>query len=122
MSREPSNTCPDIDIAIEMAKDINTQLEECDDCSHLVTNINYLIDYFEDLRKANEDIRQWGQDNENEVNDLNHEICELREKLRDCDSCIDDLDEECGKLQSEVYKLQDKLSVEGVNILESDVK
>ena len=39
--KEPRNTCPDIDSAIEYAKSI--------------------IDYLEDIRSQNEGIRKWGQ-------------------------------------------------------------
>lgn len=89
MAAPIKHTCPDIDKYIKSIKreiikerDLKhfSEKELYNTCVSMSNELEYCIDYLEDLRKSNEALREWGEGLDKELRDAADIIWELENK------------------------------------------
>lgn len=104
--REPiRHTCPDIDIIVKQAKEIQGMCKSPDDdqeynyrcISDLASDI---ISQIEDLRSSNSTLRDWGNDLNDELESVEKERDDLQQTVWNLEGEIDDLKKEIKELQA----------------------
>lgn len=104
--REPiGHTCPDIDVIVNCAKEIQSICKSPDDDDH---EYNYrfisdltsdIISQIEDLRYSNSTLRDWGNEINDELEDVETERDNLRGTIQNLEGDINDLKHEIKELQ-----------------------
>ena len=105
--KEPiRHTCPDIDVVVEMAKEVQSICESPEDGEH---ELNYrfisdlasdIISQIEDLRSSNSTLRDWG-------NDINDELERVEEERDDLQKMVWNLEYDISDLKHEIKELQE---------------
>ena len=106
--REPiGHTCPDIDVIVEKAKEMQSMCKSPEDDDH---EYNYrcisdlaseIISQIEDLRSSNSTLREWGNDINNELEDAEAENDKLQQKIEELVEEIIDLNYQINELEEE---------------------
>lgn len=80
------HTCPDVDNAIKVLKEVEGFSDE------ISGNSRHVADILEDLRKSNASLRDWGEDMELQRNDLQEENQDLLDKIQELEDRISQLE------------------------------
>ena len=106
--REPIGyTCPDIDVIVEKAKEIQSICKSPEGEEH---ELNYrwildlasdIISQIEDLRSSNSTLRDWGNEINDELEDAEAENDKLQQKIEELEEEISDLNYQIKELEEE---------------------
>lgn len=107
--REPIRyTCPDIDVVVEQAKEIQSTCKSPEDGEH---ELNYrwisdlasdIISQIEDLRSSNSTLRDWGNDINDEFETVEKERDDLQQMVWNLEDDISDLKHEIKELHEDI--------------------